>query len=67
MCSKSRPAKALVSQDRAPVKGQAFEDLGGDFAFADVRSGELNADRHAVGGTDEHEPKFPEKARVRAA
>jgi hypothetical protein len=59
--------EALVSQDRAPVKGQAFEDLGGDFAFADVRGGELKADRHAVGGTDEHEPKSPVMARVRAA
>src|SRR5918998_2628276 len=56
----------LVSQDRATVDREALEDLRGDLAFADVGASKLKADRHPVGCADEHEPKSPVMAGVRA-
>jgi hypothetical protein len=45
----------------------AVEEFEADFAFVDLRRGELQRSRGAVGGEDRVQPKAPEEPGVRAA
>ena len=59
---------ALVAEQRlAAVAADAVKELEADFAFVDLRRGELQRSRGAVGGEDRVQPEAPEVAGVRAA
>src|SRR5215211_7846168 len=59
--------EALVAEHDAPLDRDPLEDLGRRPALGNVGRRELEADRHALRGAEQKQPKAPEEARVRAA
>src|SRR3954447_13814253 len=59
--------EAFIGHDGVAMKVDAVEHLGRYDALGDVGGGELEADRHAVRGAQDVEPKPPEVATVALA